>query len=162
MKAVLSLVILLVAACSPSTTSATATAPGGECLPGDVALNVSVGAFDPTLGREVTIRVTFPNNFSCESPDVMAELEDAHGNRLSGVTGNPILANGAHTCSTNVSEKCSEQTYLHWSNWCGTAPGPYQIAALAFGGRLRAAARIATAPPCVDATAPSTLGSARF
>ena len=162
MKALLGLALLLVAACSPSSTSATAASPGGKCLPSDVALNASVGAFDPALGREVTIRVTFPNNFSCVSPDVNAEVEDARGNRLSAVTGNPTLVNSAGTCSTNVSEKCSEQTFLYWSNWCGTTPGPYQIAALAFGGRLRAAAPIRTPPPCSDPTAPSKLAGVNF
>ncbi|HYL08035.1 MAG TPA: hypothetical protein VEU76_05770 [Candidatus Udaeobacter sp.] len=162
MKAVIGVAVLVIAACSPSGTSGTATSPGGACPQSTVALNPSVGAVDTTLGREVVIRVTFPNNFSCESPDVMAELEDARGNRLPGVTGNPTLANSAHTCSTNVSDKCSEQTFLYWSNWCGTDPGPYQIAALAFGGRLRATALISSPPPCSNPRAPSKLAGVGF
>lgn len=154
--------MVLVAACSPSSTAPAPTGADVACRQSDVALNVSVGAFDPTRGREVTIRVTFPNNFSCVSPDVNAEVEDARGNRLPGVTGNPTLANSGGTCSTNVSEKCSEQTFLYWSNWCGADPGPYQIAALAFGGRLRVAAPIRTPPPCSNPGAPSKLAGIDF
>ena len=106
--------------------------------------------------------MAYPDDSSCESPEVTAELENAQGARLSGVTGSPVVVTTPGTCSTNVGPKCTEETYLYWSNWCGTEPGPYQIAALAFGGHLKSGALIGTPPPCVDPTAPSTLGSLRF
>lgn len=122
-----------------------------------------MGAFDPTLGRELAIGLTYPDDSSCESPEVTAELEDAQGNRLPGITGNPaVVFSPGGSCSTNVGPKCAEQVYLYWSNWCDTSPGPYQIAAFAFGGRLRASALMGTPPPCSDPQAASTLASLHF
>lgn len=162
MKACVAMMLLFIAGCTPSGTAPTAANTDTPCRQSDVTLNTWVGAFEPSLGRELTIRVAYPDDSSCESPEVTAELENAQGARLSGVRGSPVVVTTSGTCSTNAGPKCSEETYLYWSNWCGTEPGPYQIAALAFGGRLKSAALIGTPPPCADPAAPSKLGGVDF
>jgi len=137
------------------------SAANGTCRPEEVTLTTAVNGSQQSLGMEVTVGVSFPNNMSCESPDVMAELQDARGIPLVGVTGSPMIANGSHSCSTNVSAKCSEETSLYWSNWCGPTVGPYQIVATAFGDRLRSSSWIPASPPCTNHQGPSLLGGVR-
>jgi hypothetical protein len=132
----------------------------GTCRQQDVTLTTIVNGPRASLGLEVTVGVSFPNNMSCMSPDVTAELEDSRGISLVGVNGSPLIANSSHTCSTNVSAKCVEETTLYWSNWCGPS-GTYQIVATAFGGHLRSSSPIPAPPPCTNHGAPSLLGGIR-
>jgi len=129
-----------------------------ECLQKDVTLNTRVDRVDNLM--QLTIGISFPNNMSCVSPLVTAQLEDSQGDPLGAVIGNPTPALGGDSCSTNVSVNCGEETLFTWSNWCGTT-GPYQIAAIAFGGRLRSVTRIPSPPPCTDSHAGSELDGLR-
>lgn len=109
----------------------------------------------------MTVGVSYPNNASCTVPDITAEIDDARGFPLDGVSGSPLSLPGGDACSTNASERCTEEMPLYWSNWCG-AGGVYQIVATAFGGRLRSSARIETAPPCAEQRAASQFGGIHF
>ncbi len=150
---------VLAAACTPAGPqgSTPSSAADGTCQIRDVSLRTSAGGMQRGIGIELTIAISFPNNMSCVAPEVKAELEDAHMNRLTGVKGSPVTALGGDSCSTNVSLKCMEETYLYWSNWCGPG-GTFQIAAIAFEGRLRSSAAIVAPPPCTARHAPSQLG----
>jgi hypothetical protein len=139
---------------SPSPISAV----NGTCQPQDVELSAVVNSEQTGLGVEMTIGISFPNGLSCTSPDVTAELEDALGAPLVGVEGSPLMANRSHSCSTNVSAKCNEETPLYWSNWCGPMVGPFRITATAFGGRVHSSSLIPAPPPCTNRQDPSFLG----
>lgn len=139
---------------SPSSISAA----DGTCRPDAVGLTTTVSGYQQGLGIEMTMGVSFPNNMSCVSPDVIALLENKAGNALRDVSGSPVIANGSHSCSTNVSAKCHEETMLYWSNWCGLTSDRYQIVAMAFGGRLRTSSWIPSPPPCTNQQVPSLLG----
>ena len=131
--------------------------PNAACRPEDVTLKTTVGTFQLGVGLSLDVEETIPNNMACASPDVTMELEDAGGKPLAGVYGSPMLWGGGGTCETNVSVRCSQDTQLYWSNWCGPDAGPVQFAAVAFGGRLRSASPIQTPPPCTNRQVPSAL-----
>jgi hypothetical protein len=133
-------------------------AVNGTCRPQDVTLSAVVNSEQTSLGVGMTIGISFPNGMSCTSPDVTAELEDALGAPLVGVKGSPLMANRSHSCSTNVSAKCNEETPLFWSNWCGPRVGPFHITATAFGGRVHSSSLIPAPPPCTNRQDPSFLG----
>jgi hypothetical protein len=134
------------------------SAVNGTCRPQDVTLTTIVNNQESSLGVEMTIGISFPNDMLCSSPDVTAQLEDASGRTLVGVEGNPRIANSSHSCSTNVSARCHEETTLYWSNWCGRDAEPYRITAAAFAGQVRASASIRVAPHCMNHQDPSRLG----
>ena len=154
---VLAAALVLLAACEQSGPVASppsqVSRSADECLQKDVRLNTGANRVDSWM--QLTIGISFPNNMSCTSPIVTAELEDSHGIPLRSVSGNPASALGGNSCSTNVSVNCGEETLFYWSNWCGSS-GQYQIVATAYGGRLRSATRILP-PACTDSQAESRL-----
>lgn len=154
---VLAAVVAALTACAaPSGPVASAPNSTPACQQSDVSLNTSVNESRLDLGVQLTIRMAFPNNMSCVSPLVTAELEDSHGNQVLGVLGNPTRALGEGSCSTNETTNCEEETFLYWSNWCGTI-GLYQVVATAFSGRLRSATPITSPPTCTNSHATSQL-----
>ena len=73
---------------SPSSISAA----DGTCRPDAVGLTTTVSGYQQGLGIEMTMGVSFPNNMSCVSPDVIALLENKAGNALRDVSGSPVIA----------------------------------------------------------------------